>query len=149
MQASVTLSFHMRIRAKTLTWLSLPMLAVVLLAGCSGFVGSRTQSPADGPPPAESRTGDGIAWNEAIDYAGTVQRVCGPLAGTGNSEDDIFLDLGRDYPDPERFQLVIWDIGSIDPIPLGATVCASGQISLYGGVGEIELDSASAVEIYG
>lgn len=100
-------------------------------------------------PVVESQPGGGIAWSEALGYAGTAQRVCGPLAGVGNSEDDVFLNLGLDYPDPGRFQIVLWDIGGVEPIPLGATLCTAGQITLYEGVAQIELELASLVEIYG
>ena len=97
---------------------------------------------------AEDQPGGGIAWNEAVNNAGTTQRVCGPLAGSGNSGDDVFLNLGLDYPDFGRFQIVIWDIGGVEPIAYGSTLCASGRITLYEGVAQIELDSASQVEIY-
>lgn len=97
---------------------------------------------------AENQPGGGIAWNEAATHAGTTQRVCGPFAGTGNSNDDVFLNLGRDYPDPTRFQIVLWDVGTLEPISSGATLCTSGQITLYEGVAQIELRSADLVEIY-
>ena len=105
-------------------------------------------APVARPPVVESQPGGGIAWNEAGSYAGTTQRMCGPLAGSGNSNDDVFLNLGRDYPDAERFQIVLWDIGGVEPIPYGATLCTSGLITLYEGVAQIELQSASLVEIY-
>jgi hypothetical protein len=88
-----------------------------------------------------------ISWSEARDLVGTDQRVCGPLAGTGRSQDDYFLNLGRDYPDPERFTIVLWDVGGVEPIPEGATLCASGLITSYEGVAQLELRSASAVEV--
>lgn len=111
---------------------------------CSGgTAGSLADAPA-----VENQPGGGIAWNEAVDYAGTTQRVCGPLSGNGNSNDDVFLNLGRDYPDPERFQIVLWDIGGVEPISYGATLCTSGEITLYEGVAQIELQSAGLVEIY-
>ena len=92
-----------------------------------------------------------IAWDEAADYAGTTQRVCGPFAGTGNSGNDVFLNLGRDYPDPERFQILIWDIYSVEPIPIGATVCATGRVAIYKGVTEmvLETDEIGSVQVYG
>ena len=99
-------------------------------------------------PAADNQPGGGIAWHEAANHAGTVQRVCGPLAGSGNSTDDVFLNLGRDYPDPERFQIVLWDVGGVEPIPYGATLCTYGQITLYKGVAQIELETASLVQIY-
>jgi hypothetical protein len=111
---------------------------------CSG--GSAEPQSGSSDPPIQP--GGGIAWNEAAKYAGTTQRVCGPLAGTGQSKDDVFLDLGLDYPDPKRFQIVIWDVGTVQPIPSGARLCTSGLITLYNGVPQIELRSASLVEIY-
>ncbi|TDW30354.1 hypothetical protein [Cryobacterium psychrophilum] len=99
-------------------------------------------------PAAETQPGGGIPWNQAVDYAGTTQRVCGPLAGGGNSGDDVFLNLGRDYPDPERFQIVVWDVGSLESIDGGVTLCTSGQITLYEGVAQIELTDPSLIAIY-
>jgi hypothetical protein len=121
--------------------------AIALLSDdglCSGGpAGPPTESPTSVGQP-----GGSISWDDAVNHAGTTQRVCGPLAGTGNSNDDVFLDLGREYPDPERFQIVLWDIGSLAPIPLGATLCTSGPITLYEGIPQIELRSSTQVEIY-
>ncbi|MDQ1173896.1 hypothetical protein QE430_002203 [Microbacterium testaceum] len=97
----------------------------------------------------EDQPGGGISWRDAVAFAGSVQRVCGPLAGGGNSDDDVFLNLGRDDPDPDRFQIVIWDVGSLEPIDGGATLCTEGEISLYEGVAQIELRDPAEVEIYG
>jgi len=55
---------------------------------CTGG-GARTAAPAVEQP------GGGIAWTEAVGYAGTEQRVCRPLAGDGYSEDDVFLSLSE------------------------------------------------------
>ena len=65
--------------------------------------------------------------------------VCGPLAGSGNSNDDAFLNLGRDYPDNGRFQIVLWDIGGVEPIPHGTTSCTMGEITLCEGVAQVEI----------
>jgi hypothetical protein len=121
--------------------------SITLLSEDNLCTGGTTESLAEAPA-VETQPGGAIAWNDAVNYAGTTQRVCGPLAGDGNSNDDVFLNLGRDYPDPQRFQIVLWDIGGVEPIPYGATLCTSGQISLYEGVAQIELESAGKVEIY-
>ena len=121
--------------------------SIALLSEDGLCSGDTAGSLADGVT-AQYQPGGGIAWNEAATHAGTTQRVCGPLFGTGNSNDDVFLDLGRDYPDPARFQIVLWDVGTLDPIPAGATLCTSGQVTLYEGVAQIELRSANLVEIY-
>lgn len=97
---------------------------------------------------ADRNPGGGIAWNEAANHVGTSQRVCGPLSGIGSSEDDVFLNLGRDYPDPARFTIVLWDVGSVQAPPSGAMLCASGVISTYEGVAQMELRSVGAVEIH-
>ena len=105
-------------------------------------------NPLPVAPAAETQPGGGILWDQAVDYAWTTQRVCGPLAGGGNSEDDVFLNLGRDYPDRERFQIVVWDVGGLEPIDGGVTLCTSGEITLYEGVAQIELTDPSVTEIY-
>ena len=79
---------------------------------------------------------------------GRAERDEEPVVGSGSSNDDVFLNLGRDYPDAERFQIVLWDIGGVEPIPYGATLCTPGHITLYNGVAQIELESAGLVEIY-
>ncbi|RXZ51916.1 hypothetical protein [Agromyces binzhouensis] len=99
------------------------------------------------PEPVE-QPGDGIAWDAAVSYAGTEQRVCGPLVGDGYSEDDVFLNLGLDYPDPGRFQIIVWDVGGLEPIAYGSTLCTSGVITLYNGVAQIELYDPSRISIY-
>lgn len=120
----------------------------ITLLSEDGLCSGAADEPLADAPAVGIQPGGGIAWNEAVNYVGTTQRVCGPLSGTGKSNDDVFLNLGRDYPDPERFQIVLWDIGSLEPIPYGATLCTSGQITLYEGLAQIELHSASLVEIY-
>jgi hypothetical protein len=104
--------------------------------------------PASATQSAVSYPGGGIAWNRAINHVGSRKRVCGPLAGIGSSSDDVFLNIGRDYPNPDRFTVVLWDVGGVKPIAVGTTVCVFGRISLYRGVAEIQLRSASDVKLY-
>jgi len=89
----------------------------------------------------------GLGWDVASDYVGTSQRVCGPLRSLRNTEYGAFLNLGVDYPSPERFTFVVWGF-ELEPIQDGATVCASGSISLYDGVAQVELGSPEAIEIW-
>ena len=145
----------MRPNVVRLSGLIVVPLSALMLASCGGYRGSGDRAPSSGSlanvPAGETQPGGGIAWDEAANYAGTTQRVCGPLAGSGISDDDVFLNLGRDYPDPERFQILIWDIGSVEPILIGATVCASGEVALHDGVAEIVLESSEfgRVEVLG
>lgn len=108
--------------------------------------------PPAAPEPvvqAETQPGGGISWDQAAANVGTSQRVCGPLVGSGYSYDDAFLNLGLDYPSQGRFQIVVWDIGELEPIAFGSTLCTSGVISSYEGVAQIELYDPSLIEIYG
>jgi len=90
----------------------------------------------------------GLAWNDAVNYADSHQRVCGPLVTMRNDDDDVFLNLGLDYPEPERFTIVLWDVGWVEWLPSGTTLGASGTITLYNGVPQIELDDVGPVEVW-
>lgn len=98
-------------------------------------------------PPASGPQGS-INWSEAINHVGSTRYVCGPLVNGGTSDDDVFLNLGRGYPDAERFTIVIWDIGGVEYIPEGVTLCTTGMITMYDGVAQIELRSANEVEVW-
>ena len=73
--------------------------------------------------------------------------MCGPFAGTGRSSDDVFVNLGLTYPDPDRFTIVLWDVGSVETPAIGRTVCASGRITTYQGVAQIELRSSGSLQV--
>mgnify|MGYP006344436401 CR=1 FL=1 len=91
---------------------------------------------------------DGLSWGQAVNHVGTTQRVCGPLMSMRTSDDDVFLNLGRDYPDSQRFTIVLWDIGGVKSVSPGLTICANGPITSYNGVAQIELRSLDRIEIW-
>lgn len=88
-----------------------------------------------------------LGWDEASDYVGGIQRVCGPLATVRGDAQGVFVNVGRDYPDPQRFAFVIWGDWWLDPIEAGSTVCATGPIHLYNGVAQMELEHPSELEV--
>lgn len=88
------------------------------------------------------------SWEQAVDLVGTSAYVCGPLASARNFENDVFFNVGLDYPSPGRFTIVVWDVGPMGPVAPGTTVCAEGFITEYQGVAQIELQSVSGVEIW-
>lgn len=90
----------------------------------------------------------GLSWDAAASHIGTEQRICGPLVSTRSDNDDVFLNLGRDYPDPARFTIVIWDVGGVEHLPTGTELCATGTVSSYNGVVQIELRDVEAVEVW-
>lgn len=89
---------------------------------------------------------DEIGWDQAAAEMGETRTVCGPLASVRETASATFLNIGFDYPDPDRFTFVVWDTGSLE-LPVGeiVVVCAEGTISSYEGVAQIELDSTSDV----
>jgi hypothetical protein len=57
----------------------------------------------------------------------------------------IFLNLGRDYPDPERFTVVIWAsdderVELLQDAGIGRTVCAAGEVSSFKGEVRVLVD---------
>ena len=119
-----------------------------------------TPLPAPAPPPAPEATPAAsaapcIAWNQARSYANQYQCVCGPVvqtlyAATPGAE-VTFLDLGRRYPDPERFQVVSWEQYR-DQFPQPpekmyayADVRACGTIEVYPGAAQMEVQSPAQI----
>jgi hypothetical protein len=64
-----------------------------------------------------------------------------------------FLNVGRPYPDPSRFQVVIFGRyrGNWRTAPetayRGKTIVARGRVVLYGGVAEIKVASPGAISV--
>jgi hypothetical protein len=103
-----------------------------------------------------SSSSNTIEWDDGSASVGETPTVCGPLASahgdtTSTGGDVTFINLGYNYPDDRRFQFIGWerDAGLVDLLNenVGVTVCASGQIHLYEGVGEIELGSLKDVSV--
>lgn len=89
-------------------------------------------------------------WNEAGKHVGATACVEGPVASVGTSRGgDVFLNLGKPYPDPGRFTLFIpaRHVGKFEAAfgprfwtnLVGLKVRAHGEIRLYQGVPEIQL----------
>ncbi len=105
-------------------------------------------SAAPAAPVAPAWPDGGLGWDEAGAYAGSVQRVCGPLMSVRETEYGTFVNVGRDYPSANRFTFIFWDI-YLEPIAAGAIICGRGQISLYEGVvAQIEMWDPGALEIW-
>lgn len=88
-----------------------------------------------------------VVWSDAKEHVGRTVTVCGPLVNDGTSRDDVFLNLGRGYPDKDRFTIVIWDVGAIEEVPRGTTLCTTGVVSVYDSVAQIELHDPGDVKM--
>jgi DNA/RNA endonuclease YhcR with UshA esterase domain len=115
-----------------------------------------SESPTPTPSPTHKKDA-AIPWTKAKSYVGKVVTVKGPVAGTvyatSSNGQPTFLNIGRDYPDPQRFTVVIWggDRGNFSGAPedtyLGATLRVTGKVSLYQGIAQIEVATPSQIRI--
>jgi hypothetical protein len=116
-------------------------------------------SPTNKPPPTVRPTvtaSNTIAWDQAKFYIGEFRTVCGPVVDThyasSSNGQPTFLNLGREYPDPDRFTLVIWGRNrnrfpsSPEQFYRGKTICVNGLIEEYSGVPEIEVSEPTQIE---
>jgi hypothetical protein len=123
-------------------WLLLIGLLLVIATGCT------TQAQPTGCAGA-------MGWREAANSLGSFATVRGPVvdshyASLGEGQ-PTFLDVGRPYPDPDRFSVVIWgrDRPNFASPPeqayRGRTVCVSGLIDTAAGSAGIEVTSPEAI----
>lgn len=118
--------------------------------------------PTVGPPtptrsnPIAARS-DVIGWDMARPHMGQFKTVCGPVVSAryapSSAGQPTFLNIGKDYPAPDRFTVVIWgrNLANFPFKPedyyASKTICVSGLIKEYGGVPEIEVSSPSQIEV--
>lgn len=98
-----------------------------------------------------------IMWSDAMDHVGEKVTVEGPVVGTyyarSSNGSPTFLNMGRDYPDPDRFTAIIW-VQNRDNFPSapedtyrGKTIRVTGKVAVYKGSAQIEVKSPSRIEI--
>ena len=100
----------------------------------------------------------GLAWDQARAFVGQRGTFRGEVVGTNYVErsttQPTFLNIGRPFPDSSRLTVVVWgrDRGRFPQPPevayaAGQEICVSGEVSLFEGVVQIEVDSPSAVSV--
>ena len=76
-----------------------------LAAACGGTTPAVQDQITDGACP------EAMAWDQAIQNVGERATVQGPVVGTryasGSNGQPTFLNVGKDYPDRDRFTVVI------------------------------------------
>lgn len=112
-------------------------------------------TPTEVPPePTPSPTPDvcpgAVSWDQALNYVGQEITVIGPVMSTAwattSRGQPTFLNLGRAYPDPERFTVLLWIDARFrfDQPPeetyADKTICVTGVVEIYEGGGEIVVD---------
>ncbi len=115
-----------------------------------------TPASAVAVPAAPSNT-DGVSWSEAKNYIGKTVKICGIVTSThwasASKGKPSFLNMGKPYPDPARFTIIIWgsnrDKFAQPPETLyeGKTICVTGFITLYNGMTEVEVKSPAQISL--
>ena len=98
----------------------------------------------------------GIPWEQAVHHVGERTTVYGPVVSTkwasSSRGQPTFLNIGRAYPDSNRFTVVIWiqNRGNFSSAPEnyydGKTISVNGLIDTYEGVPQIEVSSPSQIQ---
>ena len=99
----------------------------------------------------------GIWWTGAWQYVGQWATICGPVVGTAFRGDvdgsPTFLNIGYDFPNRERFHVVIWGRNlqnfsyEADTLYNGREICVTGDVVLFEGVVETEVVKPGQVEV--
>ena len=135
-------------------------LFLVIIVVLILVLGTIACAPSESPPakqtPVVSQTSSAIAWNEARDHVGERTTVYGPVVDTnwasGSNGKPTFLNIGKPYPNPERFTVVIWiqNRGNFSQAPevyyLGKTIYITGLIEEYRGSPQIEVKTPSQIK---
>ena len=122
-----------------------------VLTGCASS--TATSPPKTSPIPTTSA----ILWSEAINHIGERTTVYGPVVDTrwasGSRGQPTFLNIGKPYPDPNRFTVVIW-IQNRAKFPQapevyykGRTIYVYGLIEDYKGSAQIVVTSPSQIQV--
>jgi hypothetical protein len=100
----------------------------------------------------------GTSWRFAKFFDGKNLTVYGPVKSTNwattSRGQPTFINVGNAYPDPNRFQVVIWVQyrsnfpGAPENIYSNKTVYVTGTIKLYEGVPEMVITSPSQIQVW-
>ena len=146
--------------------LFVPILIAIFAAAACGDNGTTGTTPTvqdqrpeatDTPPPTTVACPGALPWDQAIQNVGERATVQGPVMGTryasGSQGQPTFLNVGRDFPDRDRFTVVIWG-DTRDNFPFAPeveydnrTICVTGLIETFEGVPQIIADRPSDIEI--
>jgi hypothetical protein len=100
-----------------------------------------------------------IRWQNAENFVGQRRAVRGPVRSTfyarGSNGRPTFLNVGRPFPNPQRFTIVIWGrYRNRFPSPperlyRDEYICASGRIRLFEGLPQMFVRRPGAIDIRG
>ena len=113
-------------------------------------------APASNFSPSSISSGaDTISWSDAGNFVNQSKTVCGSVMRAtftqSTNSQPTYLDLGRAYPDPAHFSVLIWGNQRTNfPSPpeilyRGKTICVTGKIVTYQSTLEMEVRTPSQI----
>ena len=136
---------------------------VLLMAGIIYLIINTIKVNNNGSPltiqrtPIKIMTPDVIDWSQAKNYLGERKSVCGLVTGTNYDStingEPTFLDMGKKYPDPTRFTVLIWGNQRInfsfkpEDFYANKNICVTGLILDNKGSTEIEVQTPSQIAV--
>ena len=132
------------------------MLRFVVLALAVAFV--VTPSATTARSVSSATCSGAISWSAAKSAVGRVATVKGQVVDAyyarSSNGSPTFLNLGRRYPSPSRFTIVIWSenrarFGTPERRYRGRTICVRGRVSTYQGSAQIEATSPAQIAVAG
>jgi hypothetical protein len=102
-------------------------------------------SPTTTPTTMPTTLPTNITWDQAKDHIGQSVTVTGPVVGAHDFGDAAVLNIGKDYPSPDRFTVYIpagKRTGIPDDLDNGKTISVTGTLKMFHDVPEIEADAA-------
>ena len=145
-----------------LRWRSILLVGLVLILATSA-VACVQPAPTTAPTPTPTSPEENelpstaISWNEAINHIGERTTVYGPVIGatyaSSSKGQPTFLNVGKNYPDPARFTVLIWgeNRSKFSPAPeiqyKGRTIYVYGLIELYQGSAEIIVTEPNQIQV--
>ena len=119
---------------------------------------AETISPPSTETPKAGLPAGAISWDKAKDHIGDRTTVWGPVAGASYRPDirgqPTWLNIGKDWPSPERFVVIIWgkNRGNFPKAPetyyLGKTIYVTGLITEYNAIPQIEVTDPSQIKVH-
>jgi len=145
---------------KRLVIVILAVIGMILLSACAAPP-TTTETPR-APTPTQQTTpapAGAISWDKAKDHIGERTTVYGTVVDTrwasGSKGKPTFLNIGKPYPDPNRFTVVIWieNRGKFPQAPevyyKGKTIYVTGLIEEYpkgSGSAQIQVTDPSQIK---
>ncbi|HHW94561.1 MAG TPA: hypothetical protein GX736_01330 [Mogibacterium sp.] len=94
-----------------------------------------------------------VSWKDASLHDGSTVTVTGYVAGVANTGQAMFINIGNDYPNTDRFTVLVWS-ENFDNFPIdfldeinGEKVAVTGEVEMYRGVPEIIISDPKSIDI--